>query len=301
MICHFLLGENKPSQFSVVTLAMRKPILCFLLCTIATFCLAQDDKFPQTLTAGVEFRPIFPIDFLKTGSQQASNNDYSIDVSPKFSFSAGMIIRYGFHKRFALETGLSFVQRSYNLTIHRDSTLSVPLNPGSAEYNSKTDFTIIGYEHPIKLLVFVRLAERIYMNAAAGFQLTFFPSDIFTTDENKTGTDQHFKHSSLRLGFDGKPGNDGFIHGGAIANLGFEYRTKKSGFFYLGGTYHIPFADVYRSKFQYLEDDYASQVQGIQLNGSYLTFDVRYFFHSMPIVKKDKKKKKRSRKTDSED
>ena len=37
----------------------------------------------------------------------------------------------------------------------------------------ETDFTIIGYEHPIKLLVFVQLSESIYMNAAAGFQLTF--------------------------------------------------------------------------------------------------------------------------------
>lgn len=271
---------------------MRKPILFLFFCLATTLCLAQDDKFPQTLTAGIEFRPIFPIDFLKTGKQTSSNGDYSIEVSPKFSFSAGMVIRYGFHKRFALETGLSFVQRNYNLSIHRDSTQNTPSDPVSPTYNSKTDFTIIGYEHPIKLLVFVQLAEHIYMNAAAGLQLTFFPSDIFTTDENRTGTDQHFKHSSVRLGFDGKPGNDGFIHGGAIANLGFEYRTKKSGFFYLGATYHLPFADIYRSKFQYLEDDHASQVQGIQLNGSYLTFDVRYFFHSKPLEKKERKKKK---------
>lgn len=136
------------------------------------------------------------------------------------------------------------------------------------------------------------------MNAAAGFQLTFFPSDIYTTDEGETGTNQRFKHSSLRLGFDGKPGTDGFIHGGAIANLGFEYRTKKSGFFYLGGTYHLPFADVYRSKFQYLEDNYASDAQEIQLNGSYLTFDVRYFFHSKPIVKKQRRKKTKGKAKD---
>ena len=291
--------DNNQSQVSVVTLAMRNSILSTLFCLNIMFCFAQDDENIQTITAGIEFRPIFPIDFLKTGNQSVANNDFSVEVAPKFSFSAGMTIRYSFHKRFALETGLNFVQRNYNLSIQRDSTLSTPSAPGSPKYTSKTDFTIIGYEHPIKLLVFVRLGERVYMNAAAGFQLTFFPSDIFTTDEGKTGTDQSLQHFSRRLGFDGKSGNDGFIHGGAITNLGFEYRTKKSGFFYLGATYHLPFANIYSSRFQYLEDGYVSQVQEIQLNGSYLTFDVRYFFHSKPIVKKERKKKKKNRKKDS--
>ncbi|MCF8276414.1 MAG: outer membrane beta-barrel protein [Flavobacteriales bacterium] len=275
---------------------MRKVLVFICLLVGVLNSQAQDEKFPQTLTAGFEFRPIFPVDFLKTGSQSTSNADFSVLVAPKFSFSAGMTIRYGFSKRLALETGINFVQRNYNLTIHRDATSGDGINPGSPEFKSKTDFTIVGYEHPIKLLVFVRLAERVFMNAAGGFQLTFFPSDIFTSDRENNPSDQYFKHSSLRLGFDGKPGPDGFIHGGAIANLGAEYRTKKAGYFYLGATYHVPFANIYQSKFQYLDEsiNYASSVQGIALNGSYLTFDVRYFFNSQPLVKKDRKSKKKS-------
>lgn len=285
---------------SVLLLGMRKIVLLGLAISLWINAFSQEERFPQTLSAGVEFRPIFPAAFLKTGDQEAINDEYSVLVSPKFGFSAGMVVRYGFHKRFALETGLNFVQRNYNLTIHRDEEVLSPIVIKPA-YDSETDFTIVGYEHPIKLLVFVRLADRFYMNAAAGLQLTFFPSDIFTSDEGKTGTDQHFKHSSLRLGFDGKPGNDGFIHGGALVNLGWEYRTKKIGNFYLGASYQIPFADIYRSKFQYVEDSYASEVQAIELNGSYLTFDVRYFFHSKPIVKKEKKKgKKKKRNSSSE-
>ena len=267
--------------------------ILFALIGIQVFC--QDGKFPQTLSAGVEFRPIFPASFLKTGDQEAVNDEYSVLVSPTFGFSAGMVIRYGFHKRLALETGLSFVQRNYNLTVNRAETVISPTET-TPEYNSETDFTIIGYEHPIKLLVFVRLAERFYMNAAAGMNFTFYPSDIFTSDEGQNATDQYFKHSSLRLGFDGETGSDGFISGGAIVNLGGEYRTKKAGNFYLGATYHVPFAPVYRSKFQYAETSYLSEVQVMQLNGSYLTFDVRYFFHSKPIAKKEKKKKKKKSK-----
>lgn len=268
-------------------------IILFASIGIQAFC--QDGKFPQTLSAGVEFRPIFPASFLKTGDQEAINDEYSVLVSPTFGFSAGMVIRYGFHKRFALETGLSFVQRNYNLTVNRAETVISP-TATTPEYNSETDFTIVGYEHPIKLLVFVRLAERFYMNAAAGMNLTFYPSDIFTSDEGQNATDQYFKHSSLRLGFDGKTGSDGFISGGAIVNLGGEYRTKKAGNFYLGATYQVPFAPIYRSKFQYGETSYLSEVQVMQLNGSYFTFDVRYFFHSKPIAKKEKKKKKKKSK-----
>lgn len=276
---------------------MRLFLATLLIFSFVTSAVAQDEKTPHSITAGIEFRPIFPANFLKTGDQTIGNGDFDVLVSPKFGFSAGMTIRYAFHKRLALETGINFVQRNYNLSIHRDSVVVDPLYT-SPTYDSKTDFTIIGYEHPIKLLVFVRLAENFYMNAAGGFQFTFFPSDIFTSDEGTLSSDQYFRHSSLRLGFDGKPGNDGFIHGGAIANLGWEYRTKKIGYFYLGATYQIPFADIYKSRFQYVEPNYESDVLELGLNGSYLTFDIRYFFHSQAITKRDRKKKKSRKATE---
>lgn len=281
---------------------MLRALVFFSICLLSLPGFSQDEKFPQTLTAGIEFRPIFPASFLNTGEQSIQNDSYRIVVNPKFGFSAGMTVRYGFHKRFALETGINFVQRNFDLNISRDSVPPAGINSGSAAFNSQTDFTIIGYEHPIKVLFFVQVAEKLYLNAAAGLQLTFFPSDIFTTNEEATENGQVFKHYSARLGFDGKPGNDGFIHGGGILNLGMEYRTKKAGYFYLGGTYHVPFANVYRSRFEYTDLDSPvpvdDQVQELFLNGSYLTFDIRYFFHSQAIAKKSKKKK-RKKKSDS--
>jgi len=254
--------------------------------------LAQDVETGQSMAVGIQFRPIFPMAFLKTGNQQVQNEEYSVLVSPKFGFSAGMTVRYTLNKRFALETGLNFVQRNYNLTIERNATDT------SLAYLSKTNFTIIGYEHPVKLLVFVRLSEKLYMNAAAGLQFTFFPSDIFTTDEGANDFDRYFKHSALRSGIDGnfRTGGDSFVQAGATVNLGWEYRTKKSGAIYFGATYHVPFSPIYQSKFEYTDETnpipVESRVQGIELNGSYLTFDVRYFFQSKPISKNRNKKKK---------
>ena len=275
---------------------MRKIALTLLYTSLALIGFSQDEKWPQTITAGAEFRPIFPAAFLNTGDQRVSNNSFEIGISPKFGFSAGMTIRYGFHKRFALETGINFVQRNYNLRISRDSVPAVGINPASPAYDNLSDFRIIGYEHPIKLLFFVQVAQNLFLNTAAGLQLTFFPSDIYTTNEEKNDALQSFEHYGARLGFDGKTGGDGFIHGGGILNLGMEYRTKNAGYFYLGGTYHVPFADIYRSRIQYIDENNPvpsnEQVQELFLNGSYLTFDIRYFFTSQAIAKKDRKKRK---------
>lgn len=238
-------------------------LMLFMLCAL------QVAAQKNVLTAGIQFQPIFPASFLNTGDQEVSTaqGDITTLLSPKFGFTAGMIVRWGFHRRLSLETGINFVQRNYDLTLSTDT------------FSGTSDFRIIGYEHPIKLLVFVRLSERFFMNVAAGIQLDFFPSDIFSSDT-------YFKHSSLRLGL------DNFLHAGGISNLGVEYRTKKAGYFYLGATYHIPFNDIYRSKVQYISDNVGSDAMTLMLNGSYLTFDVRYFFHSQPLERKDGTKRK---------
>ena len=133
---------------------MQKLVLCFFLCLATLFSVAQEKENVQTLTAGVEFRPIFPIDFLNTGSQEVSNNNFSVGVAPKFSFSAGMIIRYGFHKRFALETGLNFVQRNYDLNVRRDSVAAFGTNPASPTFSSATDFYDYRIRTPHKTSIF---------------------------------------------------------------------------------------------------------------------------------------------------
>lgn len=244
-----------------------------LLCLLMLFSFGQVLGQKNVLTAGLQFQPIFPVSFLNTADQQVQDTQGTITtlLSPKFSFSGGMVVRWGFHRMLSLETGINFVQRNYDLTFRTDT------------FSGTSDFTIIGYELPVKVLVFVRLTEQLYMNAAGGLQATFYPSDIFTSDS-------YFRHSGLRLGA------GQFMHGGSIANLGLEYRTKKAGYFYLGATYHQGFGDIYRSKFQYLSRNTESEAMTMFLNGSYLTFDVRYFFYSQPMERKAGKKKSRKKK-----
>jgi hypothetical protein len=242
------------------------------LMLVSTWAIAQE----RVLTAGISFRPIFPMGILNTGAQTTSVTDtlgtllYSSTLTPKFGFTAGMVVRYGFTKMISLEAGINYVQRKYSLDFDRNGLITT------------SDFTIIGYEVPVQAMFFVKLAERFYMDAGAGLQLDIFPSDIYTSDTA-------FRHYSAR---------NSIVNGGAIANLGWEYRTKKIGFFYLGASYHVPFTEIYTSKVSAVENNVALQSGFFGLNGSYLTFDVRYFFHEFPLPQRKKGggKKKQSKK-----
>jgi hypothetical protein len=73
-----------------------------------------------------------------------------------------------------------------------------------------------------------------------------------------------------------------------IAGLGWEYRTEKSGYFYLGASYHRPFDYIFYSYLLYPDKEKPTSETGSELQGNYLSFDIRYFFHSEPEKRKKK-------------
>lgn len=240
--------------------------------TLLFFCLlfcfsGQIMAQKRVVTLGVQFRPIQPLKFINSDFQTQEGVDFSYSIAPKFGYSAGVTVRYGLTNRISLETGLGFVQRNYDLTVD------------TAEFSGKSDFRIIGYELPVSALVFIPLAKNFYMNASAGLQMTLFPSNVTTKDE-------YFLHFSSRRTS---------VNGGGIANIGWEYRTEKAGFFYLGASYQVPFTDIYDT-FVRLPEQANSDFTHGSLNGSYLSFDIRYFFHEFPVPKRKKVKKKKKRK-----
>ena len=74
-----------------------------------------------------------------------------------------------------------------------------------------------------------------------------------------------------------------------IANLGFEYRTRKSGYFYLGASYHNTFGDIADVFVSYKELNSNQHVVLIEpypsVNGNYLSLDLRYYFNPEPRKK----------------
>ena len=172
-----------------------------------------------------------------------------------------MMIRRGFTKMFSIETGINYTKRNFNLLI-TDTT-----------FQGKSDFKIVNYEIPLQGMIFMRLTKRIYMNTGLGLSADMYPTNVYTSDT------AYFRHYSK---------HHGFLQVAALADLGFEYRTEKMGYFYLGSSYHLPFSYFYESAIRY---DPKAETGHLKLSGSFLSVDIRYYFHEEPIRKKKKKPK----------
>ncbi len=265
----FALGNLQNAKKRSAELLIVFFISCFLCAPHAL--LAQ----VNTTAFGFVVKPIFPSEIFRTGPQtqndaDSAGNSISFGLAQNSGFSVGGIIRKGITKNISFETGISYVNRKYQLDISDTST----------SFSGNSDFTIVGYEIPIQVLVFVQLSQQMWMNASLGTSLDIFPSDVETRDS-------YFIHKSIR------ESNFSVFSAGLIANIGWEYRTEKDGIFYIGGSYHRSFNSTYRTVVGYyrnIKAPYPDADTDFRLKGDYLTLDLRYYFHADPNKKKKKKK-----------
>ncbi len=241
----------------------------FKFITLILFLFSNEIKAQKDVTTfGFVMKPIFSSKYFRTGPTDIADNGINFNLAQQSGFSAGGVLRWGLTKSLSFETGINYVKRNYQLKI-TDSTST-----------RKSDFKIVGYEVPLQALIFIQLSEDIWMNAALGPSIDMFPSDVSTSDD-------YFAQQSIRNS------NTGVFNLGIIANLGWEWRTKKNGYIYLGACYHRSFNDTYTTTIGYINDPKAkepyAQVQ-TGLTGDYLTFDIRYYFHEDPEKKAKKKK-----------
>lgn len=186
-------------------------------------------------------------------------NGIDFSISQKYSWCAGMAIRRGINKRLSLETGINYVKRNYWLRISDTS------------FTGKSDFTIIGYEIPVQLMIFLQASKKGFLNASMGCSADMYASNIRTADD-------YFIHNSKR---------NGVFQFGAVAGLGFEQRTEKNGLFYIGASYHLPVVFIFQSTMRYTP---TKEIAQMNLRGNYISLDFRYYFHEDPIKPKKKKK-----------
>lgn len=226
----------------------------FILLLIGVACITVKAQ-EKVITFGLQVKPIISSGLItdKQITQFEDNYEFNLHNNPGYSF--GMVMRKGFTKNISLETGINYVQRNFTAEVQDDSRLK----------NINYDFSIVGYEIPTLALVYVRLSDLIYMNAAFGASIDFFPSDVGSNQDS-------LYHIS---------GRRTWIMPSLLANIGWELRTKELGYFYLGGSFHRPFTNIYFTGLRYTYP--GGQTESIfNTSGSYLTFDLRYFFHEDP-------------------
>lgn len=248
-----LFGQMKSNVFSLLVLIL------FMHSFAWTQTARKKERFPSYF--GFQVRPIFPTRFIGEPETTLSKNEFTTTIKQTLGYSFGGTVRAGITKLIAFETGINFTQR------HFDLTMALP----DSNVYGKNDLTFISYDVPLNGLVYIQLSEQFFMNASLGVAVNFKPTDVGTL--TLTGGKNAFTHTgrvSRKTGFD------------LNANVGFEFRTEKSGFFYLGGSGRVPFAPLFTMVAQYQNQGYKNTLYG-EIDGTFLALDFKYFF---PIVQK---------------
>lgn len=228
------------------------------------FCSVVAFGQQRVTTVGLQLRPIVFAGLINDKPIETQSTKFNFKTSLVGGYSAGMIIRHGFTDFFALESGISFVRRTYRIQIDSLGGPSV----------SDQKFNLIGYEIPIKGLFYVRMSDRIFMNVGGGARLTGFPSNV-------TGNQEEWRFFGERKSI---------ISVAATASLGWEYRMPKNGIIYLGMDIHQQLSDIVTLAMGDIGYINASVHKPA---GSYMSLDLRYYFHEKARPKKIKKKKKK--------
>jgi hypothetical protein len=211
-------------------------------------------------TFGLQYKPIIPNRFIGTFEEDFSAEQMTASIRQKIGHSFGGVVRYGFTDNLSFETGINLTHRNFGLNF------AIP----DSSFAGTGDVSVVSYEVPVSCLVYIRLGDQLFMNTSLGAALTMFTSDVSVPVTIPNGD-----YFLMEGAYKSK------VQGAFIANFGFEYRTRKSGYFYLGTSYHLPFAPIMTMalSYEYSGGDVVS-IQNVR--GSYLTLDLRYFFNERP-------------------
>jgi hypothetical protein len=214
----------------------------------------KKEKFPSYF--GIRVCPVFPTRFIGEPITTLSKDTYTTNIKQTMGYSFGGTVRAGVTKLIAIESGINFTQRNFKID------MAIP----DSSIFAKNDLSFISYDIPVNGLVYVQMTEKIFMNASLGVAINFKPTDVGVL--TLPGGSYSFTHTGRvlhKFGFD------------LNANFGFEYRTEKNGFFYLGGSGRVPFAPVFTMVTQYKYQGNKTTIYG-DIDGSFLSIDFKYFF-----------------------
>ena len=235
---------------------MKSKIILFLF--FASFLSASAQN---KTTFGLQYKPIIPAAYFNSSDVSKSSEEYSFNLTPKYSNSFGMVIRQKINATFSIEAGLNYIQKNHKLSVSNNAI-------GLDDY---TTFGMRSYELPLQVLTYVRASEYWYLNVAFGISHNVLASDIFSEGEKLDG----FYQNTYRK-------NGGYR--ALLANIGMEYRTEEKGNYYFGASLHRPWGEIGRIYPKYKKDEVDFNYENfedmffIDMLGTFVTIDLRYFF-----------------------
>ena len=223
------------------------------------------EKIPTRF--GFQVKPIIPTGWVSPKTISYDVDEFHTDISQKSGYSLGGVIRFGLTKTIAIETGISTTQRRYR----------IQSSVADSNVFSDQNIRFVSYEIPISALFYIRLTEKFYMNASIGVSGVYTPT-LARVSYLKENSKHQIFHTILAKKFQMD----------VLANIGFEYRTKDAGIFYVGASVKVPVQPMLYMSSQYNYDGYVLRndpYRAGKIAGSYISLDIKYFF---PLTTKSK-------------
>ncbi len=235
---------------------MKQAVVVILLVLLGVVNYAQSNKKKGDLETkfGVQFKPVVPINYFGAGPQTAADTIAEVTVSPKLGYSIGMVVRTDFSDLLSFETGINYIRRNFDIDAYE----------AKRDTGDHADFGFVSYQIPLQALVYIRLSEQIYMNTSGGLGIDWYASHV-----QSVGNNALLQHLSLRRYW---------MHFSLLANIGFEWRTEKAGGFYVGASFVNPLKQITDTRIDYYYGNTDKQRYELNLNGTFITVDLRYFF-----------------------
>ena len=233
-------------------------LFTFLFCFIQFVTYSQQEQIKGAYF-GLQYKPIIGADYIGSSTLNLNNNSFQSTFKQTLGYSFGGVVRIPIRKFIAIETGINQIKRNYNVNYQiTNSSLSV----------SKS-LSFLSFDIPTNILFFSKLSNKLFLNSALGPSFVFNPSNV--ASQLVTSDSIIFKAEGRRRSIFSIELN---------ANVGFEYRTLRNGYFYLGTSARIPFKPIFDVATMYQVNGFKNVLIG-SLNGAYVSFDLRYFF---PII-----------------
>lgn len=228
-----------------------------LVLGLSTVSFGQYRQKPENFF-GFQFKPLIPLGVVGDRPFDMEVQNFTTTVTPIYGYSYGATVRVGLTELLAIETGINYTKRNFRANYKL---------PDSSMY-AEDELSFINFEIPVNFLVYIKLGKSAYMNTSIGGSANYNPSNIRSV-ANPEG--QHL------FIFEGR--RRSFFNFHTNANVGFEYRTPKSGIFYLGISGRVPFSPLMTVAAEYRYDTYSVVSYG-SVQGATFALDFKYFFHN---------------------
>jgi hypothetical protein len=218
---------------------------------LGLFSMLPNSTFGQLYPiVGIEVKPIIPSELFSNATFKSEAGQVKFAISPQLGYNFGMVLRKAVYKGISIETGITYTLRKYNASAS-----------DSSGFSAAGSFRYISYEIPILALFYIHTGPMDYIDGAFGFSADFFASDVKNFNDNISifTARKYWVLPALQ------------------AAIGYERRTKSSGYFYFGGSYHRMLTTMAYTKIEFANQ---AKMQSIilPLTGHYFALDFKYFF-----------------------